>query len=140
MIMKKYFKEFLLRGMMFSGLGPIVLAVIYLVLSQTVQNFSLSGGEAFTGILSTYLLAFVHAGASVFNQIEHWSVPKSLLCHFTVLYAAYALCYVSNSWIPFVPGVLVVFTAIFVAVYFAVWITVYLCVRRTSRRLNGKLS
>ena len=88
MIMKKYFKEFLLRGMMFSGLGPIVLAVIYLVLSQTVQDFSLSGGEAFAGILSTYLLAFVHAGASVFNQIEHWSTVKSLLCHFSTLYAA----------------------------------------------------
>ena len=27
--MNKYVKEFLIRGMMFSGLGPIVLGIIY---------------------------------------------------------------------------------------------------------------
>lgn len=140
MIMNKYVKEFILRGMMFSGLGPVVLGIVYLAVSKSADNFSLSAEEIFWGILSTYLLAFVQAGASVFNQIEHWSVPKSLLCHFALLYAAYSLCYVSNSWIPFVPEVLVIFTAIFVAVYFAVWITVYLCVRRTSKKLNGKIS
>ena len=94
----------------------------------------------FSGIVSTYLIAFVQAGATVFNQIEHWSVPKSLLFHFGSLYIVYSLCYILNSWIPFKAEVLVVFTVIFAAVYLAVWSIVYLCVRKTSRKINEKLS
>ena len=37
-----------------------------------LDDFSLGGSEVFLGIVSIYLLAFVHAGASVFNQIEHY--------------------------------------------------------------------
>ncbi len=138
--MNKYVKEFLLRGLIFSGFGPIVLGIVYLAISGAAEGFSLSAWDVFTGILSTYILAFVQAGVSVFNQIEHWSIPKSLLCHFSVLYAAYSLCYIANSWIPFVPEVLLIFSAIFVVVYFAVWGIVYLCVRKTSRKLNSFLS
>ncbi len=138
--MNKYVKEFLLRGLMFSGFGPVILGIIYLVISETAEGFSLGARDIFMGILSTYILAFVQAGASVFNQIEHWSIPKSLLCHFSMLYAAYSLCYIANSWIPFVPEVLLVFSAIFIIVYFAVWGIVYLCVRKTGRKLNNFLS
>lgn len=124
---------------MFSGFGPIVLGSIFYVLSRTVEGFTLTGGEVLAGVVSTYLLAFIQAGASVFNQIEHWSLPKALLCHFGVLYLAYSLCYVANSWIPFEPLVLAIFTAIFTAGYFLVWGIVYLCVRAASRKLNEKI-
>lgn len=137
--MNKYTKEFLHRGLMFSGFGPIVLGSIFYVLSRTVEGFTLTGGEVLAGVVSTYLLAFIQAGASVFNQIEHWSLPKALLCHFGVLYLAYSLCYVANSWIPFEPLVLAIFTAIFTAGYFLVWGIVYLCVRAASRKLNEKI-
>ena len=91
--MNKYVKEFFHRGLVFSGFGPIILGIIYFVLSKTVVNFTLSGAEVFLGIVSIYLLAFVQAGATVFNQIEHWSIGKSLLCHLSTLYVAYSLCY-----------------------------------------------
>lgn len=128
------------RGLLFGGFGPIILGIIYAILQGTLKDFSLSGGEVCLGIVSIYLLAFVHAGASVFNQIEHWPLAKSLVCHFGLLYAAYVLCYVSNAWIPFVPEVLAIFTAIFVALYFVIWVTVYLSVRAASRRFNSKIS
>ncbi len=124
---------------MFGGFGPIILAVIYYILSKTVANFSLSGGEILVGIISVYLLAFVQAGASVFNQIEGWSLPKSLLCHFSTLFVAYSLCYVLNSWIPFEPMVLIMFALIFVVVYFIIWFTVYLIVKSTGKKLNARL-
>ncbi len=137
--MNKYVKEFLKRGFMFAGLGPLVLAIVYLFLGRFINDFSLSGSQAFLSIVSVYILAFVHAGVSVFNQIEYWSIAKSLLCHFASLYAAYSLCYVANSWIPFEPKVLLIFTGIFVAGYFIVWTIVYFSVKASSKRFNQKL-
>jgi hypothetical protein len=132
-------KDFFLRGLLFGGFGPVVLGIVYLVLHFTLEDFTLTGDEVFIAILSIYLLAFVHAGASVFNQIESWPVAKSVLCHFGLLYVAYALCYVINSWIPFEPVVLGIFTAVFAAVYGLVWLIVYTCIRATVKRLNRSL-
>lgn len=137
--MNKYLKEFLHRGLMFAGFGPIVAGIVYAILSKTVEGFYLEGTEVLLAILSTYLLAFLQAGATVFNQIEEWTLPKSLLCHFITLYGAYSVCYIINSWIPFEPMVLLIFTLIFVVVYFIIWITVYLSVKATSSKMNSKL-
>lgn len=137
--MNKYVKEFLHRGLMFGGFGPVILGIIYWILSVRIADFEISGFDIFLGIASTYLLAFVQAGVSVFNQIEHWSLPKSMLLHFLTLFVAYSLCYIGNTWIPFDPKVIAVFFAIFVAVYFAVWITVYLSVKATSKKFNAKI-
>lgn len=137
--MNKYVKEFFHRGLVFSGFGPIILGIIYFVLSKTVVNFTLSGAEVFLGIVSIYLLAFVQAGATVFNQIEHWSIGKSLLCHLSTLYVVYSLCYVINTWIPFEPKVLLVFTIVFMAIYFVIWGIVYVSVKATSKNFNAKL-
>jgi len=137
--MNKYFKEFLHRGMMFGGFGPIILGIVFMILSKAFDGFSLGGAEVLLGIVSTYLLAFVQAGASVFNQIDHWPITKSLFCHFGMLYAAYSLCYIINSWIPFEWGVIAIFTAIFVAAYFIIWFTVYFIVKSTGKKLNSTL-
>ena len=137
--MNKYLKEFLHRGLIFSGFGPVVLGIILCIVSKTVDDFSISGEQILLGIASTYILAFVQAGATVFNQIEHWSTPKSLFCHFGMLYVVYVMSYILNSWIPFEWGVIGVFTAIFVAVFFTVWFTVYFIVKATSKKLNAKL-
>ncbi len=137
--MNKYLKEFLHRGLMFGGFGPIVVGIVYAILSKTVDSFSLEGTEVLIAILSTYLLAFVQAGATVFNQIEDWPVPKSLLCHFVTLYVAYSLGYILNSWIPFEPMVLVIFSLIFAATFFLIWGIVYLSVKSMSKKMNSKL-
>ena len=137
--MSKYVKEFFHRGLIFGGFGPIILGIIYLIISKTVESFSLSAKEVLLGIVSIYILAFIQAGASVFNQIEEWPIPKSLLFHFLSIYLAYALCYILNSWIPFVPEVLLIFTAIFVVGYFVIWIIVYMCVKAASKKMNKKL-
>lgn len=137
--MNKYVKEFLHRGLMFGGFGPIIFGIIIFIVSKTTENFILEAGEVFIGIVSIYLLAFVHAGASVFNQIEHWSIGKSLLCHLSTLYVAYSLCYVINTWIPFEPKMLLLFTAIFMIIYFVVWGVVYFTIKATSKNFNAKL-
>lgn len=137
--MKKYLKEFFRRGLMFGGFGPLVAGIVYFVVSKISPSFFLNGTEVFSAILSTYILAFLQAGASVFNQIENWSLMKSLLCHFLTLFVAYTSCYLLNSWIPFDYRVILIFIGIFVAVYFTVWSIVYFSIKATSRKLNMKL-
>lgn len=137
--MNKYALRFLHRGMLFGGFGPIVLGIIYFVLSLTIEDLSLGGQEVFVGILSVYLLAFVHAGASVFPQIEEWPIAKSLLIHLATLYVAYVSCYLLNDWLPFSGTALLIFTLVFAAIYFTVWGIVLLSLRATSGKFNQKL-
>lgn len=132
-------RDFFFRGLLFGGFGPIIAGIIYLILHFTLEDLTLTGLQVFTAIVSTYLLAFVHAGASVFNQIESWPLAKSTLCHFGLLYLAYILCYVINSWIPFEPLVLGIFTAIFAVGYAVIWLAVYVSIRVTVKRLNRSL-
>lgn len=132
-------RDFFLRGLLFGGFGPVIAGIVYLILHFILKDLALTGLQVFTVIVSTYLLAFIHAGASVFNQIESWPIAKSTLCHFGLLYIAYVLCYVINSWIPFEPAVLGIFTAIFAAGYAAVWLIVYISIRVTVKQLNRSL-
>lgn len=137
--MKKYVKEFLHRGLIFGGFGPIILGIIYAILEKNIEDFSLNGVQILIAIVSIYLLAFFQAGASVFNQIEEWSIPKSLLCHFAVLYVAYVSCYLINNWIPFNVNVLLIFTAIFLIGYLAIWLSVFITVKLVSKKLNKSI-
>ncbi len=137
--MNKYVKEFFMRGLIFGGFGPIILAIVYFCISKFYPEITFGGTEILLGTISVYILAFVHAGASIFNQIEEWGLNKSIACHFGTLYIAYSLCYLINSWIPFDIKVFGIFTGIFVAVYLVVWTIVYLCVRSSSKKINAKL-
>ena len=118
----------------------MVVGIVYLVLSLSIDGFSLSGGQVCLAIFSSYALAFIQAGASVFNQIEDWPIAKSLAIHFSLLFVCYSLCYVVNSWIPFEPMVLVIFSAAFIITYFIIWGIVYLAVKNTAKSLNEGIS
>lgn len=137
--MNIYVKEFIKRGLMFSGLGPVTAALVIFIISRFEENLQLGASQVLIMVISSYILAFVQAGATVFNQIEHWSVPKSLICHFSSLYAVYVFTYLVNTWIPFNINVIFVFTAIFVITFFVIWTTVFLAVRHLSKKLNKNL-
>lgn len=137
--MNKYLKAFFQRGLAFGGFGPIIAGIVFLCISTAVDDFSLTGPQAFLAIVSTYILAFLQAGVSIFNQIESWPIAKSLLCHMGSIYVAYIFCYLVNSWIPFKISVILIFTAIFLVAYLSVWFIVFLAVKATSKKINEKL-
>ncbi len=137
--MNPYLKEFLHRGLMFGGFGPIIVGIIFCALEHTAEGFSIGGDEILLAVFSTYLLAFVQAGSSIFHQIEHWSPARALLCQLGLLYAAYVGCYLINTWIPFDALVIVIFTAIFSLGYLTIWGIVYFAVRLTKKRINRAL-
>ena len=136
---RTYGKIFLRRGLMFGGFGPIIMGLVYLALDNQYADFAPTGSAVFLGILSTYLLAFVQAGVSVFNQIKEWSTIKSLLYHFLTLYSSYTVCYLVNAWLEFQVEVIAIFTAVFTAIYLIIWGIVYFSVKSVSKKMNKKL-
>lgn len=138
--MNKCVKNYLQRGIAFGGFGPIVTGIVFAILYGAGVDVRLNGVEILIAIVSTYLLAFVQAGSSVFNQIESWPIAKRMGIHFASLYVVYIACYLINSWLPFSWEVILLFTAIFVGVYLIVWITVALITRGISKKLNNSLN
>ena len=137
--MNRYLKSFLHRGLIFGGFGPIITVIVFFFIERSGVALDLDGGKLLLVVISTYVLAFVQAGASVFNQIEHWSPAKSLLFHFSTLFLDYSLCYLVNSWIPFEPMVILIFCVVFALVYFTIWFTVYFSVKAYTKKLNAGL-
>lgn len=137
--MKNHVKDFFQRGLIFGGFGPIITAIVLYCINLSGTVITLGVNEILLAIISTYILAFVQAGATVFNQIEDWPITKSLFFHFLSIYIAYTGCYLINSWIPFDINFILIFTAIFVVVYFAIWLIVYICTKCFSKKLNEKI-
>ena len=135
-----YVKQFFIRGVAFAGLGPIIAGFVYWMIDRNLPDFTLTGWQVFLAVVTTYFLAFVQAGSSVYEQIESWSPAKSALIHLGCIYAAYILTYLVNSWIPFKWEVILIFTAIFVLTFALIWIIVFFITKGTARKLNGKLN
>ena len=137
--MKPFIKTFLLRGLIFSGLGPIVAGIVYLCLDLSNVDVTISGKEVFMGILTTYIIAFVHAGSSAFNEIEKWGKAKALLCQLSCIYVIYLVGYLINNWIPFDFKVILIFTVALIVGYLIIWFTIYFIVKKYTKKLNEKL-
>lgn len=138
--MKAFWKEFLLRGLLVSGAGPLVLAVIYAVLGATGAATALAPAEVARGIVTVTALAFLAAGITAIYQAEHLPLATAALIHGGVLYAGYLLVYLLNDWLPRAPRGLLIFTAVFIAGYAVIWGIIYLVNRRAARRISEKLS
>ena len=132
MKMNKYVKEFLHRGLMFSGLGCIIAAIISCFEESLVQD----GRTVLAAMISTYILAFIHAGTTVFHTVESWSAVKSAFFQLLTLYVSYLGCYIANSWLTVSPAVIGIFTLAFVGGYLVIWLIVYLSVKSTGKELN----
>ena len=109
--MKEKILEFVQRGLSACGLGPIVLAIIYLVLQQQDSLDFLTVNEVCTGIFSLTALAFIVGGMGVIYQIERLPLMVAILIHGCVLFASYLL----------------------------IWVFIYIANRKNTARVNEKL-
>lgn len=138
-ILKKYFKDFLLRGLVSMGFGPIILSIVYGILGLCRVVDKLAVNDVVLGFLSITALAFLCGGMTVVYQIEEIGISKAITLHGIALYVAYAVVYITNNWlkdglIPFL-----IFTVIFVAGYALVWLVIYLITKRGTDSLNKKI-
>jgi len=138
--MKKFWKEFLFRGLICASGGPLVLAIIYGILGATGVAESLSPKEVCLGILTITLLAFIVAGMTAIYQIEQLPLPIMILLHGGALYLAYILTYLLNGWLVNQLTPILVFTGIFLAGYSLVWFIIYCIERAKTEKLNKLLN
>ena len=135
-MMKKIIIEFFRRGVVSFGFGPIVLAILYLILQQqgVVQNLTVH--EVCMGIFSLSVLAFIAGGMNAIYQIERMPLMIAILIHGAVLYMIYLVTYLLNNWLEWGVTPILVFTAIFVLGYLAIWVIICFVMKKRTEGLN----
>ena len=137
--MKKNFLEFIRRGLIACGFGPMILAVLYLILQNQAGLETLTVNQVCTGIFSISALAFIAGGMNVVYQIEQLPLMWAILLHGCVLYFSYLGTYLVNDWLEWGKAPILVFTGIFVLGYLAVWAVIYSLTRRNTEKINMAL-
>ena len=128
--MKKFVIEFLKRGALFGGLGPIILAIVYifLLIGGVVETVAVS--KIIIEIFSSAIMAFIAAGISAVYTVERLAYPIAGLIQGSVLLIDYLAVYLMNGWLKPDLTVIIIFIAIFIVGFCAIWLIIYLCVKR----------
>jgi len=138
--MKQFITEFLRRGVIACGIGPLVLAALYLILQSADAVDVLTVNQVCTGIVSLTALAFAAGGMNAVYQIERLPLMAAILIHGGVLYFGYLITYLLNDWLEWGSRPLLVFSVIFVLGYLVIWTVIYTVTRRHTERLNRQFS
>ena len=137
--MKRYIGNFVQRGLTACGFGPLVLAIIYLILQNQGIVQTLTVNEVCIGILSLSGLAFLAGGMNSIYQIEQLPLMVAILIHGGVLYIGYLGTYLLNGWLELGITPVLVFTGIFVAGYLVIWAIIYSIIKKNTDRINALL-
>ena len=137
--MKRIVSEFMHRGLIACSLGPVVLAVLYLILQKHAGLEFLTVTQVCVGIFSLSALAFIAGGMNVVYQIERLPLMVAILIHGGVLYIGYLGTYLLNDWLDWGWIPVLVFSGIFVVGYLAIWAVIYSVIKRNTKKLNKML-
>ena len=137
--MKKHFLEFLRRGFVSCGFGPIVLAIFYLILRQQGAVQILTVEQVCIDIFSLTALAFMAGGMNFVYQIEQMPLMVAIFIHGSVLYISYLVTYLLNDWLEWSITPILVFTCIFIFGYLAIWAVIYSIIKRNTDKINAIL-
>ena len=139
MKMKKILSGFFLRGMIACGFGPIVFAILYLILQQQGVVKVITVNQMCLGIFSLAFLAFMAGGMNIIYQIERLPLVTAIFIHGAVLYVSYLGTYLLNGWLKEGVTPLLVFTVIFIVGYLIIWAIIYSVTRKNAVKLNEML-
>ncbi len=137
--MKQNVLEFLRRGLVACGFGPLVLAIFYLILQRHAGIETLTVHQVCTGIFSLSALAFIAGGMNVLYQMERLPLMVAILIHGIVLYVSYLGTYLLNDWLEWGTTPILVFSGIFVAGYLVIWAIIYAVTKRNTEKINQML-
>lgn len=137
--MKKFVLDFIRRGLIGCGFGPLVLAILYGILEHQGLLETLPVRQVCMAIFSISALAFIAGGINAIYQLERLPLMVAILIHGAVLYGSYLVTYLLNDWLEWGPVPVMVFTGIFVVGYLAIWAVIYRVIRRNTARINEVL-
>ena len=137
--MKRFALDFLHRGAIACGIGPLVLAIVYLLLQQSAAIQVLSVNQICIGIFSLSALAFLAGGLNALYQLERLPLLAAILIHGGALYLGYLATFLLNDWLDAGVIPIIVFTAIFVVGYIVIWAIIYSIIKRNTEKVNRLL-
>lgn len=137
--MKNMIAEFFRRGFVACGLGPIVLAIFYLIMQQQGFIQTLTVNQVCIGIFSLTALAFVAGGMNAIYQIERLPLMTAVSVHGCVLYISYLITYLLNGWLERGITPILVFSGIFILGYLVIWAIIYFIIRHNTAKVNEML-
>ena len=138
--MKKYILDFIHKGFMACGFGPISWAIVYFFLEKNGVVEVLEARKAVVEIVTVTLLAFIAGGINIVYHIEQLPLMAAISAHGIVLYLDYTIIYLFNGWLGSGMKPFLVFTVCFFVGYAIVWAILYFVMTRNANRLNQKLS
>ena len=138
--MKKHILDFLRRGSAAWGLGPVILAVLYLILHQQGVLETLNVSQVCIGIFSLSALAFIAGGMNAIYQIEELPLMVAILIHGGVLYLSYLATYLVNGWLERGIAPILVFSGIFAVGYLVIWAIIYVIIKKNTDRINEMMT
>ena len=134
--MKKFVLEFFFRGLVACGFGPVVLAVLYLILQQSANLERLTVNEVCIGIFSLTALAFIAGGMNAVYKIERLPLMAAVSIHGGILYISYLATYLLNSWLEWGVTPILVFSGIFIVGYLTIWVIIYSIIKKRTEKIN----
>lgn len=137
--MKKFWKNFFLRGFISMGFGPIILIIVYACLHANHVITVLSVNAVNLAIISTLIIAFVQGSSSAIFQAEHLSLGQATLIQSLLIYFTLIFLYLINSWIQLNPLVILIFSICYWLSYLIIWLTIFLVIRNQVKKANAKL-
>ena len=137
--MKQNILEFVRRGLIACGFGPLVLAALYVVLQSQGHIQTLTVNEVCIGIVSLTILAFIVGGMGIVYQIERLPLMVAIFMHGAVLYVSYLITYLVNGWLDRGIMPLLGFSCIFVLCYLVIWLVIYAVTKRKTDNVNQML-
>lgn len=134
--MKRNVLDFCRRGLIACGFGPIVLAILYLILQNHGVLQTLTINQVCLGMFSLSALAFIAGGMNAIYQLEQLPLMVAILIHGSVLYISYLGTYLLNGWLEWGVTPILVFSGIFVFGYLAIWAIIYSITKKRTERIN----
>ena len=124
--MKKFALDFVLRGLIACGFGPMILAITYISLY-------------WSNVVETLPIPEICGGMTAIYQVEKLHIFAAIMLHGGVLYVAYLVTYLLNNWLADGVIPLLVFSGIFVVGFAVIWAIIYLINCKRIAKINAIL-
>jgi hypothetical protein len=138
-MIKNHIREFIRRGLIACGFGPLVLCIYYLGLYHKGVVDTLSVPQICLEIFSLSLLAFIAGGMNFIYQIEQLPLMVAALIHGMVLYMGYLGVYLLNGWLKQGSAPIIIFSVIFIVGYLVIWGIIYSVTKKNTKKVNDIL-
>lgn len=137
--MKRFIKDLILRGLVASRFGPLILVTIYYGYQLTENVTSRPMAEININIISSLLMALIADIIGAIFKVEKVPLGVATLIDAIVIYFDYLFFYLINNWISIMVKPLLVFTVIYIIGYTIIWLIIYKKVKSQVQKVNQRL-